>query len=161
MTNNQQEKQLFFFRKTKKKEMSGDGGRAGFVTMNTMRGGGSVHHDSQGSRSLMSCQDCGNQAKKECVHMRCRTCCKGRGFQCQTHVKSTWIPVYRRPRRLHNQQQSLLPPHQQLLQGLHNINTITTATTPASSGTTTTVTIHCFFCCLLHSSHTRTHTHKQ
>ncbi|KAL6270013.1 hypothetical protein ACE6H2_026924 [Prunus campanulata] len=42
------------------------------------------------------CQDCGNQAKKECVYMRCRTCCKSKGFHCQTHVKSTWVPVYRR-----------------------------------------------------------------
>ncbi|VFQ65847.1 unnamed protein product [Cuscuta campestris] len=28
--------------------------------------------------------------------MRCRTCCKSRGFQCPTHVKSTWIPVSKR-----------------------------------------------------------------
>ncbi|KDP41740.1 hypothetical protein JCGZ_26758 [Jatropha curcas] len=59
------------------------------------------------------CQDCGNQAKKECVHMRCRTCCKSKGFECQTHVKSTWIPAYRRRLRPSNiavQQQN---PHQQ------------------------------------------------
>uniref|UniRef100_A0A803L6Z7 Uncharacterized protein n=1 Tax=Chenopodium quinoa TaxID=63459 RepID=A0A803L6Z7_CHEQI len=36
----------------------------------------------------ISCQDCGNQAKKDCVYMRCRTCCKSRGFDCATHVKS-------------------------------------------------------------------------
>ncbi|WCJ40921.1 SHI-related sequence 5 [Euphorbia peplus] len=42
------------------------------------------------------CQDCGNQAKKDCVHKRCRTCCKTKGFECQTHVKSTWVPAYRR-----------------------------------------------------------------
>ncbi|TKY75429.1 SHI RELATED SEQUENCE 1 protein [Spatholobus suberectus] len=42
------------------------------------------------------CQDCGNLAKKECSHSRCRTCCKNRGFECQTHIKSTWIPVNRR-----------------------------------------------------------------
>ncbi|KAK4365108.1 hypothetical protein RND71_016466 [Anisodus tanguticus] len=47
----------------------------------------------------MNCQDCGNQAKKECSHMRCRTCCKSRGFQCQTHVKSTWIPASKRRER--------------------------------------------------------------
>jgi LRP1 type putative zinc finger protein len=23
-----------------------------------------------------SCQDCGNNAKKDCTHMRCRTCCQ-------------------------------------------------------------------------------------
>ncbi|CAL9093168.1 unnamed protein product [Musa textilis] len=47
----------------------------------------------------VSCQDCGNQAKKDCAHMRCRTCCKGRGFQCPTHVKSTWVPAAKRRER--------------------------------------------------------------
>jgi len=42
------------------------------------------------------CQDCGNQAKKECSYSRCRTCCKNKGFQCQTHIKSTWTPVDKR-----------------------------------------------------------------
>ncbi|VFQ75475.1 unnamed protein product [Cuscuta campestris] len=57
----------------------------------------------------ISCQDCGNQAKKDCSHMRCRTCCRSRGFQCNTHVKSTWVPAAkRRERQLLNQQ------HQQL-----------------------------------------------
>ncbi|KAK3006765.1 hypothetical protein RJ639_016206, partial [Escallonia herrerae] len=50
-------------------------------------------------RNTARCQDCGNQAKKDCFYWRCRSCCKSRGFQCQTHVKSTWIPVSsRRPR---------------------------------------------------------------
>ncbi|KAJ0247012.1 Protein SHI RELATED SEQUENCE 6 [Hirschfeldia incana] len=31
------------------------------------------------------CKDCGNRAKKE-------TCCKSRGYNCPTHVKSTWVP---------------------------------------------------------------------
>lgn len=53
-----------------------------------------------------SCQDCGNQAKKDCAHMRCRTCCKSRGFQCQTHVKSTWVPATKRRERQSNLQQS-------------------------------------------------------
>lgn len=66
----------------------------------------------------MSCQDCGNQAKKDCVHMRCRTCCKSRGFPCPTHVKSTWVPASRRRERQqqlaaaaaqHEQQQHLHP----------------------------------------------------
>ena len=48
----------------------------------------------------MNCQDCGNQAKKDCSHMRCRTCCKSRGFHCQTHVKSTWVPAAKRRERL-------------------------------------------------------------
>ena len=52
------------------------------------------------SRSItISCRDCGNQAKKDCTHMRCRTCCKSRGFDCSTHVRSTWIPVARRRER--------------------------------------------------------------
>ncbi|KAI3930529.1 hypothetical protein MKX01_036975 [Papaver californicum] len=55
-----------------------------------------------------SCQDCGNQAKKDCVHMRCRTCCKSRGFHCSTHVKSTWVPASRRRER----QQQLSSIHQ-------------------------------------------------
>ncbi|ESQ45030.1 hypothetical protein EUTSA_v10010750mg [Eutrema salsugineum] len=38
------------------------------------------------------CRDCGNRAKKECLFERCRTCCKTRGYQCATHVKSTWVP---------------------------------------------------------------------
>ncbi|OEL34087.1 hypothetical protein BAE44_0004898 [Dichanthelium oligosanthes] len=46
-----------------------------------------------------TCQDCGNQAKKDCGHNRCRTCCKSRGFDCSTHVKSTWVPAARRRER--------------------------------------------------------------
>lgn len=59
----------------------------------------------------MNCQDCGNQAKKDCPHMRCRTCCKSRGFQCQTHVKSTWVPAAKRRER--QQQLAALQRHQQ------------------------------------------------
>ncbi|GAB2225143.1 hypothetical protein Droror1_Dr00005931 [Drosera rotundifolia] len=47
----------------------------------------------------INCQDCGNQAKKDCAHMRCRTCCKSRGFDCPTHVKSTWVPAAKRRER--------------------------------------------------------------
>ncbi|CAL9233348.1 unnamed protein product [Arabidopsis halleri] len=50
------------------------------------------------------CEDCGNQAKKECVYMRCRTCCKSKAFHCQTHIKSTWVPAYRRPHHKHQSQ---------------------------------------------------------
>uniref|UniRef100_A0ACD5XZE8 Uncharacterized protein n=1 Tax=Avena sativa TaxID=4498 RepID=A0ACD5XZE8_AVESA len=46
-----------------------------------------------------SCQDCGNQAKKDCTRQRCRTCCKSRGFNCATHVKSTWVPASKRRER--------------------------------------------------------------
>ncbi|XP_050364243.1 protein SHI RELATED SEQUENCE 3 [Argentina anserina] len=56
-----------------------------------------------GSRSR--CEDCGNKAKKDCVYMRCRTCCNNKGYQCQTHVKSTWVPLYKRS-LLHEQQHS-------------------------------------------------------
>ncbi|GJT50531.1 lateral root primordium 1-like protein, partial [Tanacetum coccineum] len=51
------------------------------------------------SGSSLTCQDCGNQAKKDCSHRRCRTCCKSRGFECATHVKSTWVPAARRRER--------------------------------------------------------------
>ncbi|XP_028074575.1 protein LATERAL ROOT PRIMORDIUM 1-like [Camellia sinensis] len=55
-------------------------------------GGGSV---------VATCEECGNQSKKDCSHKRCRTCCKSRGFDCATHVKSTWIPAVRRRERYH------------------------------------------------------------
>ncbi|KAF9603669.1 hypothetical protein IFM89_037328 [Coptis chinensis] len=64
----------------------------------------------EGGDKGISCQDCGNQAKKDCTHMRCRTCCKSRGFQCQTHVRSTWVPASRRRER---QQQQLQVQQQQ------------------------------------------------
>ncbi|PPR83937.1 hypothetical protein GOBAR_AA36775 [Gossypium barbadense] len=63
----------------------------------------------------VSCQDCGNQAKKDCLHMRCRTCCKSRGFDCQTHVKSTWVPASKRRER--QQQLASLQQQQQQLRG--------------------------------------------
>ncbi|KAL3818799.1 hypothetical protein ACJIZ3_004704 [Penstemon smallii] len=65
---------------------------AGLLMMRSSGGGG-------GGGGGISCQDCGNQAKKDCTHMRCRTCCKSRGFQCQTHVKSTWVPAAKRRER--------------------------------------------------------------
>ncbi|XP_047983421.1 protein EXPRESSION OF TERPENOIDS 1-like [Salvia hispanica] len=64
-----------------------------------------AHHRSSSSAVMRrggegaNCQDCGNQAKKDCVHLRCRTCCKSRGFDCQTHVKSTWVPAAKRRER--------------------------------------------------------------
>ncbi|KAG5130729.1 hypothetical protein JHK84_037126 [Glycine max] len=61
----------------------------------------------------ISCQNCGNQAKKDCPHMWCRTCCKSRNFDCQTHVKSTWVPTSRLRERLQQLsalQQTLEPP---------------------------------------------------
>jgi LRP1 type putative zinc finger protein len=46
-----------------------------------------------------ACQECGNQAKKDCTFQRCRTCCKSRDFDCATHVKSTWVPASKRRER--------------------------------------------------------------
>ncbi|XP_022741202.1 protein SHI RELATED SEQUENCE 1-like [Durio zibethinus] len=77
--------------------------RSAFMMMRSSsagRGGG-------GGGGGMSCQDCGNQAKKDCLHMRCRTCCKSRGFDCQTHVKSTWVPASKRRERQQQQQLQL------------------------------------------------------
>jgi LRP1 type putative zinc finger protein len=51
--------------------------------------------DSSGS-GMRACRDCGNRAKKDCSHRRCRTCCKSRGYDCSTHVRSTWVPASRR-----------------------------------------------------------------
>ncbi|KAK6138230.1 hypothetical protein DH2020_028026 [Rehmannia glutinosa] len=60
-------------------------------------GGGGIGRSS--SVGTTTCQDCGNQAKKDCSHRRCRTCCKSRGYDCATHVKSTWVPAARRRER--------------------------------------------------------------
>ncbi|XP_042459572.1 protein SHI RELATED SEQUENCE 1-like [Zingiber officinale] len=65
-------------------------------------GGGGVFPDEAQPRGGVSCRDCGNQAKKDCVHLRCRTCCQSRGFACSTHVKSTWVPAARRRERQQN-----------------------------------------------------------
>ncbi|KAD6119256.1 hypothetical protein E3N88_10527 [Mikania micrantha] len=73
--------------------------------------GGGDHGGSGGGGGGVNCQDCGNQAKKDCQHMRCRTCCKSRGFQCHTHVKSTWVPAAKRRER--QQQLASLTQHQQ------------------------------------------------
>ncbi|XP_042405731.1 protein SHI RELATED SEQUENCE 1-like [Zingiber officinale] len=75
-------------------------------------GGGGVARGMGSSSSTrsgtISCQDCGNQAKKDCPHLRCRTCCKSRGFDCATHVRSTWVPAAKRRERQQQQQQHLL-----------------------------------------------------
>ncbi|KAI9196649.1 hypothetical protein LWI28_025753 [Acer negundo] len=71
----------------------GGGGSGNNNNSNIGSGGNS------GSSSGTTCQDCGNQAKKDCTHRRCRTCCKSRGFDCATHVKSTWVPAARRRER--------------------------------------------------------------
>ncbi|KAL6995750.1 hypothetical protein U1Q18_005886 [Sarracenia purpurea var. burkii] len=71
-----------------------------------------------GTGGGMNCQDCGNQAKKDCAYLRCRTCCKSRGFQCQTHIKSTWVPAAKRRERL--QQLAALQQQQQHQEQLQN-----------------------------------------
>nr|WHL55527.1 SRS6 [Litchi chinensis] len=62
-------------------------------------GGGDDDDDNDnndGDGSLRACRDCGNRAKKECSFRRCRTCCKTRGFDCASHVRSTWVPASKR-----------------------------------------------------------------
>ncbi|XP_030975639.1 protein SHI RELATED SEQUENCE 1 isoform X2 [Quercus lobata] len=81
--------------------------RSAFMMMRSSSSGGG----GGGGIGGISCQDCGNQAKKDCIHMRCRTCCKSRGFDCQTHVKSTWVPASKRRER--QQQLAVLQQQQQ------------------------------------------------
>ncbi|GMH11450.1 hypothetical protein Nepgr_013291 [Nepenthes gracilis] len=70
---------------------SGGGGGGG--------GGGAPGVGVGCSGGTTTCQDCGNQAKKDCSHRRCRACCRSRGFACQTHVRSTWVPAAKRRER--------------------------------------------------------------
>ncbi|XP_010503786.1 PREDICTED: protein SHI RELATED SEQUENCE 1 isoform X3 [Camelina sativa] len=85
---------------------AGAGRAAGLMMIRSGGGGGSAG---------VSCQDCGNQAKKDCAHMRCRTCCKSRGFECPTHVRSTWVPAAKRRER--QQQLATVQPQTQLPRG--------------------------------------------
>ncbi|XP_031247603.1 protein LATERAL ROOT PRIMORDIUM 1-like [Pistacia vera] len=52
--------------------------------------------DHENQNFMKVCKDCGNRAKKECSFSRCRICCKSRGYDCATHVRSTWIPSSKR-----------------------------------------------------------------
>ncbi|XP_021649436.2 protein SHI RELATED SEQUENCE 6 isoform X2 [Hevea brasiliensis] len=60
-----------------------------------------VGEDNENTTNTSSrvCGGCGNRAKKECEYRRCRTCCKSRGYDCATHIKSTWVPAARRRER--------------------------------------------------------------
>ncbi|KAL9262111.1 EXPRESSION OF TERPENOIDS 1-like protein [Drosera capensis] len=79
-------------------------------------GGGAVMmRAAGGSGAGIFCQDCGNQAKKDCPHMRCRTCCKSRGLPCSTHVRSTWVPAAKRRER--QQQLAALQQQQERIHG--------------------------------------------
>lgn len=53
----------------------------------------------ESGNSTRACKDCGNRAKKGCGFRRCRTCCKARGYDCSTHVRSTWVSASRRRER--------------------------------------------------------------
>lgn len=79
----------------------------------------------------VNCQDCGNQAKKDCAHLRCRTCCKSRGFDCQTHVKSTWVPAAKRRERL--QQQLALGDNPKRIRENHGATACTISRLPSSA----------------------------
>lgn len=92
-----------------------------------------------------ACQDCGNRAKKDCIFRRCRTCCKGRGYDCNTHVKSTWVPSIRRRERdtvvpsaatAVKRPRPLVGSSQNATATSHSSNS--NATTPKSLATTTT-----------------------
>lgn len=76
----------------------GDGGGVQF-NVNNFDGFGFLGGGSSLNSGAGTCHDCGNQAKKDCSHRRCRSCCKSRGFNCSTHVKSTWVPAARRRER--------------------------------------------------------------
>ncbi|KAK4491417.1 hypothetical protein RD792_002163 [Penstemon davidsonii] len=85
----------------------------GIINSSIINNNNSISISSSTRCSSIRCEDCGNQAKKDCQHLRCRTCCKSRGFQCQTHIRSTWIPVARRrPRHLTMHQQHQISAHQ-------------------------------------------------
>ncbi|XP_062180991.1 protein LATERAL ROOT PRIMORDIUM 1-like [Phragmites australis] len=72
----------------------GSSGKKPLAMLDYGRGGGSSGF------GAATCHDCGNQAKKGCAHNRCRTCCNSRGFECDTHVRSTWVSAARRRERL-------------------------------------------------------------
>ncbi|KAI4366342.1 hypothetical protein MLD38_022229 [Melastoma candidum] len=93
-----------------------DAGGQGSGALLMMRSSSGLGGPGGGAGGGMNCQDCGNQAKKDCAHLRCRTCCKSRGFQCPTHVKSTWVPAARRRER----QQQLAALQQQQQQHHHH-----------------------------------------
>nr|XP_043608495.1 protein EXPRESSION OF TERPENOIDS 1-like [Erigeron canadensis] len=106
---------------------SSEGGGGGMMRQGGGYGGGS---SSGGGGGGVNCQDCGNQAKKDCQHMRCRTCCKNRGFLCQTHVKSTWVPASKRRER---QQQLMSLASQQNL-GTQNLSLMMRASGSSGGG---------------------------
>ncbi|RWR95773.1 protein LATERAL ROOT PRIMORDIUM 1-like protein [Cinnamomum micranthum f. kanehirae] len=94
----QQGEVSFFKKNVQMEENSNSGANVGGGGGNVLGGGSGIGAMGMGGGGT-TCQDCGNQAKKDCSHRRCRTCCKSRGFDCATHVKSTWVPAARRRER--------------------------------------------------------------
>eukprot|EP00249_Psilotum_nudum_P013367 c24293_g1_i1 orf=625-1887(+) len=87
-----------------------------------------------------NCRDCGNQAKKDCQHERCRTCCRSHGFTCPTHVKSTWVPaIKRREKQMASAARGALRPRPKRfrsgMEEMDALNGAATSLTPTSAGT--------------------------
>ncbi|KAK4793223.1 hypothetical protein SAY86_023658 [Trapa natans] len=97
--NNQQASQLTPHHYVKKSAMLDQGSNPTNLLPSGGVAVGSVTSGAATASGATTCQDCGNQAKKDCGYRRCRTCCKSRGFDCVTHVKSTWVPAARRRER--------------------------------------------------------------
>lgn len=99
--------------------------------------GGGGGGTSGSASSTATCQDCGNQAKKDCTHRRCRTCCKSRGYDCSTHVKSTWVPAARRRER-QQLSSTALAASSGSTSGVKKPRLITSQTTTSHTSTSTT-----------------------
>ncbi|XP_028767921.1 protein SHI RELATED SEQUENCE 3-like [Neltuma alba] len=80
-----------------------------------------ITREGKGRGGATKCQDCGNQAKKGCEFIRCRTCCNNKGFRCQTHISSTWVRTSRR-RPLHQPQPQTLAQNNNPSPGLEELN---------------------------------------
>ncbi|KAL5720071.1 hypothetical protein ACHQM5_012774 [Ranunculus cassubicifolius] len=91
-----------------------------------------------GSTSTATCQDCGNQAKKDCTHRRCRTCCKSRGYDCSTHIKSTWVPAARRRERQFSSSSPAIDASSGSTSGVKKARLVTSQTTTSHTSTSNT-----------------------
>ncbi|KAK4788449.1 hypothetical protein SAY86_019768 [Trapa natans] len=97
--NHQQASQLASHHYMKKSAMLDQGSNPTNILPGGGVAAGGIADGAAAAIGTTTCQDCGNQAKKDCSYRRCRTCCKSRGFDCSTHVKSTWVPAARRRER--------------------------------------------------------------
>ncbi|GMJ03807.1 SHI-related sequence3 [Hibiscus trionum] len=84
-----------------------------------------------GFRGSNRCEECGNKAKKDCGFMRCRSCCRSKGFGCQTHVTSIWVLAYIRRLRHPPRQNPKRIRHNPSL-GLEGKNFLTEVTSQAT-----------------------------